>query len=64
MKVTNENGILIDFDAAVQMMDDDIREQLHAEGYETEQKFFTAYERAHEEKFGEPWELSKQNPTW
>ena len=34
MKVTNESGILIDFDAAVQMMDDDIREQLHAEGYQ------------------------------
>ena len=62
--VINESGTMIDFDAAVQMMDDDIRERIHAEGYETEQEFFTAYERAHLEQYGEPWELSKQVPTW
>ena len=46
-------------------MDDDLREELAASGeYETEQEFFTAYEEAHEKKFGEAWELSKANPVW
>lgn len=30
----------------------------------TEQEFFTAYEKAHEAKFGEAWELSKPNPCY
>lgn len=64
MKVINANGKEIDFDSAVTMMDDEIRERLHAEGYETEQEFFTAYEKAHAEKYGEEWELSKANPVW
>lgn len=64
MKVTNTNGTEIDFDAAVGMMDDELREQLHADGYETEQDFFTAYEAAHLQKFGEEWEVSKANPVW
>lgn len=62
--VTNAAGTEINFDAAVNLMDDEIREQLHAEGYETEQEFFTAYEKAHEAKYGEPWELSKANPVY
>lgn len=62
--VINKSGTAIDFDAAVQMMDDDLREALHAEGYETEQEFLTAYEDAHLKKYGEPWELSKESPTW
>lgn len=53
------------WDAIVNMMDDDLREQLHMElcpcGY---QEFFSAYEKAHEKKFGEVWELSKDNPVW
>ena len=64
MKVTNKYGTKIDFDAAVALMDDEIREQLHAEGIETEQEFFTAYEAAHEQKFGSEWELSRENPTF
>lgn len=64
MKVTNKNGTQIDFDAATALMDDEIREQLHAEGIETEQEFFAAYEAAHEQKFGREWELSKENPTF
>lgn len=64
MKVINMNGAAVDFEAAINMMDDEIREQLHAEGYETEQDFFTAYEKAHAEKYGEEWELSKENPVW
>lgn len=63
-KVINSNGREIDFEAALSLMDDEIREQLAAEGYETKQEFFTAYEQAHEAKYGAAWELSKSNPVW
>lgn len=59
--VINKNGTQIDFNAAVELMDDEIRESITAE---TEQEFFTAYEEAHEAKYGEEWELSKENPCW
>ena len=63
--VTNRNDYTLDFDAAVAYMDDEIREQLHDEIAPcTEQEFFAAYEIAHEEKYGEEWELSKANPCW
>lgn len=63
MQVINKNGKQINYDAAVQLMDDEIREELHAELAPcTEQEFFSAYEAAHAEKFGEEWELSKENP--
>ena len=64
MKVINTNGHEIDFEAAVQMMDDEIREALADEGFESEQEFFAAYEKAHAEKYGTEWELSKANPVW
>lgn len=64
MKVINANGHEIDFETAVQMMDDEIREAVASEGYESEQDFFTAYEKAHAEKYGTEWELSKANPVW
>nr|DAK87782.1 MAG TPA: hypothetical protein [Caudoviricetes sp.] len=65
MKVINKNGYELDFDAAVELMDDDIRERIANQGdCETEQDFFVAYEAAHAEKYGEDWELSKANPTW
>lgn len=65
MNVINASGKEIDFNAAVSLMDDEIREQLHAEMSPcSEQEFFTAYEKAHEEKYGEEWELSKKNPVW
>lgn len=63
--VINLEGCKIDFNAAVELMDDDLREDLCAELAPcTEQEFFAAYEKAHAEKFGEPWELSKSNPEW
>ena len=63
MKVINKNGTQINYDAAVQLMDDDLREELHAKIAPcTEQEFFTAYEVSREEKFGEEWEISKENP--
>lgn len=65
MKVINKNGYKLDYDAAVVLMDDDICEELHSLIAPcTEQGFFTAYEKTHEEKFGEEWELSKANPVW
>lgn len=65
MKVINMNGTEINYEAAVMLMDDEIRESLHFELAPcTEQEFFTAYEKAHAEKYGEEWELSKENPCY
>lgn len=64
MKVINSYGKEINFEAAVNLMDDDIREQLAAEGIETEQEFFEAYCEAHEKKFGEEWALDSANPQY
>lgn len=63
--VTNSYGVEIDFDAAVNLMDDDIREELHLEMAPcSEQEFFDAYCSAHEKAFGEEFELAKDNPIW
>ena len=63
--VVNSNGKEIDFEAAVQLMDDEIREKLHnQQDWNSKQEFFAAYEKAHEAKYGEKWELSKANPVW
>lgn len=63
--VINRAGTEVDFDAAALLMDDDIREQVHYDLAPcTEQEFFTAYEQAHLEAFGEEWILSGANPTW
>ena len=63
--VKNMNGCEICFEAAAEHMDEEIRENLHLEIAPcTEQEFFTAYEKAHIEKFGEEWFLSGKNPVW
>lgn len=63
--VVNKYGTEVDYEVAVTMMDDEIREQLHAELAPcTEQEFFDAYAVAHEEKFEEEWELAKENPCY
>lgn len=65
MMVKNFWDVKIDYDVAVQMMDDDLREEIHADLAPcTEQEFFDEYTRRHEEKFGEDWELSKENPCY
>lgn len=62
--VVNSWGVEVDFDAAVALMDDEIREQLHAEMAPcSNQAFFEAYAEAHEEKFGEEWGCDTQNPV-
>lgn len=46
-------------------MDDDLREELNADLAPcAEQEFFEAYEKAHENKFGDEWELAKENPCY
>lgn len=68
--VTNDYGVDINYDVAVNLMDDEIREQLHEELVMqsdqdcTEQKFFDEYCKAHEDKYGEEWELAKENPCY
>lgn len=65
MIVVNRNGYKLDFDAAVALMDDEICEELHnLLAPCSDQEFFSAYEKAHEKKYGEEWELSKGNPCW
>lgn len=65
MKVINKNGYELNYNAAAKMMDDDLREELCLQLAPcTAQEFFAAYEAAHAEKFGEEWELSKENPCW
>lgn len=63
MLVCNMNGVSLDYDNAVNYMDDELCEQLYDELAPcSEQQFFTAYEQAHLDKFGEVWEFSKFNP--
>lgn len=52
-KATDINGKAIDFEAAVNLMDDGIREELHAEGIDDPQEFLERYAEAHELEFGE-----------
>ena len=47
----------IDFEAAVMLMDDEIREQLHGMGIEDEQEFYNAYCEKHYEKYNEEFEI-------
>ena len=45
------NGGEVDFDACVNLMDDAIREALHAEGIDDAQTFLNRYIAAHAEKY-------------
>lgn len=63
MLVRNHFGVLLDYDNAVNYMDDELCAVLHDELSPcSEQEFFTAYEQAHYDKFGVFWEFSKFNP--
>lgn len=62
--IINKHGIEIDFDVAVNLMNDELREELHRELAPcADQEFFDAYAKAHEIKFGESWECGKENPV-
>lgn len=65
MKVVNQYGRILDWDAVVELMDDEIREQLHDEldvDAEQIQTFFVAYCDRHLEEKGETFEPDKQSP--
>ena len=58
MKVIIQIGAEIDFEVAVSLMDDEIREDLNRELAPcSEQEFFSAYEKAHAEKYGEEFQV-------
>lgn len=57
MKTVILNNTEVSFDACVEMMDDEIREEVHASidfslGEPTEQEFLDAYCKAHFDKYG------------
>ena len=53
------NGEMVDFDVAVSLMDDDIREEVHADVAPcTDQEFMDAYAKAHHEKYGEEFKVN------
>lgn len=57
--VMNQNGQEVEFDDAVFYMDDEIREELHMKLAPcTDQEFFTAYEKAHYQKYSEEFEVN------
>ena len=65
MIVKNNYGVEIEWNTAVNLMDDDLREELNADLAPcTEQEFFEAYATAHEAKFCAEWERAKENPCY
>ena len=57
-KVVDWNGNEVDFDAAVALMDDDIREELAAELTPcSDQRFFNAYLEQHYADYGEEFTI-------
>ena len=64
-KVINEYGKELDFEAAVNIMDDAIREDVNFDMAPcSDQEFFDEYCKRHAEKFGEEFEPNKRNPCW
>lgn len=57
MKKVFLNGNEVFFIACVAFMDDDIREEIHADGIEDEQEFLDAYCERHLEKYGEEFQI-------
>lgn len=52
------NGYMVDFDACVNLMDDELREELAAEGIESEQEFLDRYIDVHAKKYnGEVFDI-------
>lgn len=65
IKVKNEYNVEVWYNGAVDLMDDEIRENLYDTITPcTEQEFFNAYCKAHLEKYGEEFELAKENPCY
>ena len=65
MTIRNSYGLLIDFDSAVNLMDDTIRESIaNSLSPSDEQEFFDLYCELHIYTYGETFELDKKNPVW
>lgn len=63
--VTNTHGVEIDFNVAVNLMNDDIREEVYFKCTPcSSQIFFNRYCEYHEERLSEVWELAKANPQY
>lgn len=63
MKIANSWGKEWDFQAVVNLMDDELREELHSEIAPcSDQKFYIEYCKRHEEKFGERFVFEEENP--
>lgn len=63
--IQNDWGVSIDFEVAVNLMNDELREFIHDELAPcTEQEFFDKYCEEHFNKYGEEFELNKMNPTF
>lgn len=59
MEVMVLSGGLVDFDAAVNLMDDEIRDRLHDDMAPCgEQEFVDAYCREHQRKFGKAFQVN------
>ena len=66
--IDNGTGTKIDFNAAVNLMDDELRDDMvragMATGPITEEEFFACYAVLHLGRFGEVFEPAKPNPVW
>lgn len=64
-KVKNFWGVEIAYNVAENLMDDDLREEIHRDMAPcSAQEFFDEYAKRHEDKFGGEWELTKENPCY
>ena len=59
MRKVMYNGEMVDFEVAVNLMDDEIREAVHADLAPcTEQEFIDEYVKRHEAKYGETFVIN------
>lgn len=63
-EVLNSHSLEINFTAASSLMDDEIKSKLDDEGIMHYQTYFDEYCNRHFRKYGEEFELNKENPVW
>lgn len=63
-KIISQHSKEFDFDAVVNLMDDDIRKEIHygLVADITDQEFYNLYCKAHKLKFEEEFEFNVRNP--
>lgn len=62
--VKNQYGREIDLDAAATIMDIELTNSHDLDAADNDQEWFEIYCRVHEEKYGEEFELNKENGQW